>query len=127
MDITALITTLRADYQRFPDHPTFSIYADDVYFKDPLTEFRGLERYQKMISFMQRWFQSVQLELHDLTAHSAQITTRWTLSWITPLPWRPRIRISGRSQLWLNQAGLITAHIDYWDCSVLNVLRQHFS
>jgi len=65
MDLTILITTLRADYQRFPDNPTFSIYAEDVYFKDPLTEFRGLQQYQKMIGFMQRWFQAVQLELHN--------------------------------------------------------------
>ena len=127
MDITTLIATLRADYHRFPENPTFSIYAEEVYFKDPLTEFRGLRQYQQMISFMQRWFQAVRLELHDLTAEFPLITTRWTLSWITPLPWRPRIHISGRSELLLNEAGLITSHIDYWDCSVVNVLRQHFS
>ena len=127
MDITTLIATLRSDYHRFPDNPTFSIYAEEVYFKDPLTEFRGLRQYQQMIGFMQRWFQAVRLELHDLTAEFPLITTHWTLSWITPLPWRPRIHISGRSELVLNEAGLIASHIDYWDCSVLNVLRQHFS
>ena len=44
---------LLEDYQRFPDNQTFDIYAPDVYFKDPLNEFRrpttshNLQRIQK--------------------------------------------------------------------------------
>ncbi|MBE9033207.1 hypothetical protein IQ266_26070 [filamentous cyanobacterium LEGE 11480] len=41
------------------------------------------------------------------------------------LPWPPRIRISGWSELQLDAAGLICAHIDYWHCSKLDVLKQH--
>ncbi len=124
MDILEILT---ADYQRFPEQPTFSIYAPDVYFKDPLTQFRGLKRYQEMIGFMQRWFQEIQLELHSISTEGTLITTRWTLSWTTPLPWQPRIHISGRSDLLLDHNGLICSHIDYWDCSIWNVLQQHFA
>ena len=129
-----IIEILQEDYQRFPRDQTYDIYAKDVYFKDPMTEFRGIKRYQSMIGFMSHWFQNIQMELHhieqigDLTEPLRdRIETRWTLSWTTPLPWQPRIAISGRSELMLNEQNLIISHIDYWDCSRWDVLRQHFS
>ena len=99
-----------------------------------MTEFRGIKRYQSMIGFMSHWFQNIQMELHDIKQMGDlpeplrdRIETQWTLSWTTPLPWQPRIAISGRSELMLNEQNLIISHIDYWDCSRWDVLRQHFS
>ena len=129
-----IIEILQEDYQRFPRDQTYEIYAKDVYFKDPMTEFRGIKRYQAMIGFMTHWFQNIQMELHNIEQISDRtepprdrLETRWTLSWTTPLPWQPRITISGRSELMLNEQNLIISHIDYWDCSRWDVLRQHFS
>jgi hypothetical protein len=129
-----IIQILQEDYQRFPRDQTYEIYAKDVYFKDPMTEFRGIKRYQSMIGFMTDWFQNIQMELHDIKQIGDlpeplrdRLETRWTLSWTTPLPWQPRIAISGRSELMLNEQNLIISHIDYWDCSRWDVLRQHFS
>ena len=129
-----IIEILQEDYQRFPRDQTYDIYAKDVYFKDPMTEFRGIKRYQSMIGFMTHWFQNIQMELHDIKQIGDlpeplrdRIETQWTLSWTTPLPWQPRIAISGRSELMLNEQNLIISHIDYWDCSRWDVLRQHFS
>ena len=129
-----IIEILKKDYQRFPRDQTYDIYAKDVYFKDPMTEFRGIKRYQSMIGFMSHWFQNIQMELHDIKQMGDlpeplrdRIETQWTLSWTTPLPWQPRIAISGRSELMLNEQNLIISHIDYWDCSRWDVLRQHFS
>ena len=129
-----IIEILQEDYQRFPRDQTYEIYAKDVYFKDPMTEFRGIKRYQAMIGFMTHWFQNIQMELHNIEQISDRtepirdrIETRWTLSWTTPLPWQPRIAISGRSELMLNEQNLIISHIDYWDCSRWDVLQQHFS
>lgn len=128
-----IIQILQEDYQRFPRDQTYEIYAKEVYFKDPMTEFRGIKRYQSMIGFMTHWFQNIQMELHHIEQISDlaeplrdRIETRWTLSWTTPLPWQPRIAISGRSELMLNEQNLIISHIDYWDCSRWDVLRQHF-
>ncbi|MEB3190506.1 MAG: DUF2358 domain-containing protein [Snowella sp.] len=120
-----ILDILQADYQRFPANPSYEIYAEDVYFKDPLTEFRGIQRYQAMIQFMATWFQDIQMELHHLEQHQQAIASRWTLHWTTPLPWKPRISISGRSELRLNDQGLIDFHQDYWDCSIWQVLQQH--
>jgi hypothetical protein len=48
------------------------------------------------------------------------------MSWNSPLPWKPRISVSGWSELRLNAEGLIVSHIDYWHCSRLDVIKQHF-
>ncbi|WP_066424595.1 DUF2358 domain-containing protein [Anabaena sp. 4-3] len=122
MDIIAI---LKADYQRFPDNQTYSIYADDVYFQDPLNNFRGVERYKQMIKFIQTWFINCRMDLHNIQNIGNTIKTEWTLSWNTPLPWKPRIAISGWSELKLNPDNLIISHIDYWHCSKLDVLKQH--
>ena len=36
-----LVAILAEDYARFPQDQTYDIYGEDVYFKDPLNEFRG--------------------------------------------------------------------------------------
>lgn len=121
-----ILQTLKDDYQRFPDNQTYNIYTPDVYFKDPLNEFRGLQRYQTMIRFMSTWFKNIQMDLHDIRREGNVIHTEWTLHWTTPLPWQPRIAIPGRSELALNENEAIVSHIDYWHCSRLDVLKQHF-
>lgn len=127
MDNTSnLIETLKQDYQRFPSDQTYELYAADVYFKDPLSEFRGIQRYRQMIGFIATWFANPRLDLHHIQQENNLITTRWTLSWNSPLPWKPRIHISGWSELHLNADGLISTHIDYWHCSTIDVLKQHF-
>jgi hypothetical protein len=121
-----ILQILRHDYRQFPENQTFSLYDANVYFKDPMTQFRGLRRYQKMIQFIQTWFVDTQMDLHEMKQDGNQISTRWTLSWTAPLPWKPRLAISGSSELQLNAQGLITSHVDVWDCSRLSVLMQLF-
>ena len=43
----SIVEILKQDYQRFPTSQTYSIYADDVYFQDSLTKFRGIDHYKK--------------------------------------------------------------------------------
>ncbi|MBW4421025.1 MAG: DUF2358 domain-containing protein [Myxacorys californica WJT36-NPBG1] len=122
----ALLQTLRDDYARFPANQTYSIYAQDVFFKDPLNQFRGVDRYKKMIGFIERWFIDTRFELHSIEESGDEIRTRWTLSWNVALPWNPRISINGSSELRTNEDQLIVSHIDYWDCSRFDVLKQVF-
>lgn len=121
-----ILQTLKEDYLRFPRDQTYSLYASDVYFKDPLNEFRGVQQFQKTIQFMATWFKNIQMDLHDIRREGQEIQTEWTLHWTTPLPWKPRIAIPGRSELTLNDREQIIAHIDYWHCSRFDVLKQHF-
>jgi len=121
-----IVQVLRQDYQRFPLNQTYSIYAEDVCFQDPLNRFQGVERYKQMIAFLERWFADLKMDLHDIRQDGNSIRSEWTLSWRSPLPWKPKIAITGWSELQLNSAGLITSHVDYWHCSRWDVLRQHF-
>lgn len=120
-----IIQILKQDYQKFPIDQTYSIYAEDVYFQDPLNRFHGVERYKKMIAFINGWFIAPKLDLHNIYQVGDIIKTEWILSWNTPLPWKPRIAIPGWSELRINAEGLIVSHIDYWNCSRLDVLKQH--
>ncbi|MBN3926439.1 DUF2358 domain-containing protein [Nostoc sp. NMS4] len=121
-----IIEILKEDYQRFPVNQTYSIYAPEVYFKDPLNKFCGVKRYKEMINFIQTWFLDPKMDLHNIQRLGDTIKTEWTLSWNTPVPWKPRISIPGWSELGLNSDGLIVSHIDYWNCSRLDVVKQHF-
>ncbi|MEL6776636.1 MAG: DUF2358 domain-containing protein [Cyanobacteria bacterium J06597_16] len=124
---SSLVEQLKQDYSRFPDAQTYSLYADNVQFKDPMNAFQGVERYRKMIDFLSRFFSNIQMELHTIEQPSPDmITTKWTLNMDAPMPWSPRLSIPGRSELGINNAGQISTHIDYWSCSKLSVLRQVF-
>jgi len=121
-----IIQILQDDYQRFPANQTYSIYTPDVYFQDPLNKFRGVDKFQQASAFIEKWFIAVKLDMHEINQSENLITTRWTLHWTAPLPWQPRIAIPGWSELELNPQGLISSHIDYWECSRFEVLKQLF-
>ncbi len=121
-----IIEIVKKDYQHFPNNQTYQIYAEDVYFQDPLYQFRGVKRYQQMIGFINSFFQNINLELHNITREEDKIKTEWTLSMTSPLPWKPRLSIPGWSELKLNRDNLIISHIDYWHISRFSLLRQNF-
>jgi len=121
-----LVDILKEDYARFPENQTFDIYADDVYFKDPLNEFRGVKKYQAMIKFLGTFFGNVQMDVHNVSQQEQLIKSEWTLNMTSPLPWKPRLSIPGWSELGINQDHKIASHIDYWHISPWSVLRQNF-
>ena len=119
-----IIDILKTDYQQFPHNQTYEIYAENVYFQDPMNKFYGVKRYQQMIGFINQYFLDIKLELHHIAQTENAIATQWTLKWIAPVPWKPAMSIPGRSELKVNDEGLIISHIDYWDISRLDVLTQ---
>ncbi|MBD1844226.1 DUF2358 domain-containing protein [Cyanobacteria bacterium FACHB-63] len=122
-----LVEQLRQDYARFPADQTYSLYASDVFFQDPMNRFEGVDRYRAMIKLIETAFLNVRMDLHAIEQIGDEIKMRWTLSWNAPLPWQPRMAISGRSELKVNPDGLISSHIDYWDCSRWEVVKQIFN
>ena len=121
----AIIEQVKADYAQFPNAQSYHMYARDVYFKDPMNEFYGVERYQRMIGFIEQWFRDIDLELHAIEQPQQDTCiTRWTLHFTAPTPWKPRISIPGWSELKVNEEGLICSHIDYWNCSRWDVFKQ---
>ncbi|PZU98358.1 MAG: hypothetical protein DCE90_04395 [Pseudanabaena sp.] len=134
---TNILDIIKADYAKFPEAQTYSIYSENVYFKDPVYNFRGIKQYQKMIGFITFWFKNLKLELHDINRTDNLVKAEWTMSWDAPLPWNPRISVTGWSDLTVDKfAGnlengtgdreLIISHIDYWECTKFDVIKQHF-
>lgn len=124
MDILKILTE---DYQKFPLNQNYNIYGENVYFQDPLNKFNGLEKYKKMINFLDNYFQNIKMKLHKIEQKDDIIKTEWTLFMtVNLLPWKPTLKISGRSELQLNKDHLIINHLDYWNCSRLEVLKQIF-
>ena len=122
-----IIEIIKEDYARFPIDPAYNIYAENVYFEDPLNKFHGLKKYKKMIKTITTYFEKIKLDLHDIKKNEQLIDTQWTLSMtFILLPWKPRLSISGRSELKLDNENLIMSHIDYWNCSIFDVLKQVF-
>ena len=121
-----LVSILRQDYERFPDNQTYEIYADDVYFKDPLNEFNGVNKYKAMIRFLGTFFGNVEMDVRDVRKEGDLIKSEWTLNMTSPLPWKPRLSIPGWSELKISEANLIASHVDYWHISPWQVLRQNF-
>lgn len=125
--LNTLIEQLKADYARFPESQTYSLYAEDVQFKDPMNAFSGVEKYKKMIAFLDGFFSDIQMDLHSIEqTNSSLIELSWTLNMTAPTPWKPRLSILGRTELSVNQTGQISSHIDYWNCSRWTVLKQVF-
>lgn len=126
--ILTIIEQIKEDYGHFPHHQTYSLYAADVFFQDPMNSFHGIARYQRMIGFINQWFRNIDLELHGVEQPDHRtIITRWTLHFTAPTPWQPQIAIPGWSQLEVNADGLINSHIDHWNCSRWDVVKQLFS
>ena len=122
-----VIEQLKQDYAKFPKEQTYSLYAEDVKFKDPMNRFQGVGRFEKMIGFIDGFFGDVQMDLHSIEQSTPSlIEMQWTLNMNPPVPWGARLHIPGRTELRLSEQGLIESHVDHWNCSRLGVLKQVF-
>lgn len=66
MNIESIVEILKADYQKFPKDQTFEVYDREVYFKDPTSEFRGVDRYRKRSPLLTNGFRSLALRCMKL-------------------------------------------------------------
>ncbi len=125
-NLEVLIQAIKEDYAHFPYDQRYELYAADFYFRDPMTEIRGQQKFQAMICWFDQWFKNLKLDLHEITATADdQIQTQWTLSWTVPvLPWHPAFRVDGWSEFRVNEAGLLQSQIDYWKCTKADVFKQ---
>lgn len=119
-----IVENLREDYRQFPKNQTYSLYAEDMYFKDPTNQFRGLMLFKATIKLIDIFFLNCKMDLHAIERSGDEIRMEWTLSWNSPLPWKPFTRVDGWTELKLNEQEKICSQIDYWHCSRLDVLKQ---
>lgn len=93
----------------------FSIYRDDIVFKDPLNTFIGLENYKSIfwaLRFHGRiFFKALWVDIISVWQPADNIImVRWTVHGIPRVPWESRGRFDGTSEYKLDKNGKIFEH-----------------
>lgn len=97
----------------FPRH-----YAEDVYFKDPFNEVRGLPALQRIFTHMFRQVAEPRFFIVDRVVDEKGALLVWEFHYHLKLWGRNRKRvIHGATHLRLNAEGKVTWHRDYWDAA----------
>lgn len=125
-----ILETLKADLPTlFERDISYDIYSQDIFFKDPVNQFKGKLNYRIIYWTLrfhgQLFFTDLHFDLHDVQVEAAdRIRADWTVRGTLRLPWQPRLFFNGYSHYRLNREGKIDDHRDTWDRAPSAILRQ---
>lgn len=128
--IQSTIDTLKQDLPTlFERDISYEIYSSDIVFHDPVNNFKGKLNYRIIfwtLRFHGRlFFRDLFFDLHDVSlAEPDTIRADWTVRGRLRVPWRANIFFNGYSLYTLNPEGFIDRHVDTWDRSPGEILRQ---
>ena len=90
-----------------------SIYATDVYFKDPFNEVRGIDQVERVFRRMYERLRQPQFFVCSSFQQDNQAFLSWEMSFVrgNGLPFE----IRGATHVRFNASGLVNYHRDYWD------------
>ncbi|KAG2623844.1 hypothetical protein PVAP13_3KG083600 [Panicum virgatum] len=99
----------------FYREPSFDIYRDDIVFKDPLNNFKGIGNYKRIFQALQFTgqiiFKAVWIDIVNIWQPVDNIITiRWTVYGIPRVPWEGNGRFDGTSEYKLDKNGKIYEH-----------------
>lgn len=130
--VEAAIETLNAELPNlFETDISYDIYTKDIYFRDPVSIFKGKFNY-RIIFWTLRFhgklfFTSLYFDLHDIKQTASDtILANWTVRGNLRVPWQARLLFNGYSTYKLTPEGLIYEHIDTWDRHPKEILKQFF-
>jgi len=106
------------------------IFAEDIAFKDPVVDIKGLGLYKLNIQMLsgENFFGSLVISDGWIDLHSIEefpddpykLRMRWTMGFTYRFaPWRPEALITGVSEFLMDSEGKIVNHRDYWDSTSL--------
>lgn len=130
--LDSLIATLQQDLPTlFEQDISYDIYSADIDFRDPVNRFKGKFNYRIIFWTLrfhgQLFFTDLNFDLHDVKAESEQtIRADWTVRGTLRVPWRARLLFQGYSLYTVNADGWIHQHIDTWDRTPGEILKQFF-
>jgi hypothetical protein len=107
----------------------YSIYAGNIVFQDPLSQFSGKFAY-RLIFWTLRFhaalfFKEIYFDLHNIRPDEVDtICAEWTVRGVLRLPWHRAVCFHGYSVYRLNKEGLICEHVDIWDRPPVQILNQ---
>ncbi|MGJ3248236.1 MAG: DUF2358 domain-containing protein [Elainellaceae cyanobacterium] len=128
--IDHVIRTLKRELPTlFEEDLSYDIYTSNIFFKDPVNTFKYKFNYRIIfwtLRFHGRlFFTELYFDLHDVhQAAKNVILADWTVRGTLRLPWDAAIRFNGQSTYKLTDDGLIYEHIDTWDRTPGEILRQ---
>lgn len=130
--VESAIKTLKSELPTlFTTDISYDIYTRDIYFKDPVNNFKGKFNY-RIIFWTLRFhsklfFTSIYFDLHDVEQTASDtILANWTVRGTLRVPWQAQIFFNGYSTYKLTSEGLIYEHIDTWDRKPTEILKQFF-
>ncbi len=88
-------------------------YADDVVFRDPIQTLNGKRAFERMNRHLAARSKDFRFDLLDETGSGDVVFLRWCMH-LTP-NFGPTMAVEGVSYLRVNEARLVTEHVDYWD------------
>ncbi|MBD2093108.1 DUF2358 domain-containing protein [Microcoleus sp. FACHB-1515] len=130
--ITHIIATLWQDLPTlFERDISYDIYSQDIFFKDPVNTFKWKFNYRIIfwtLRFHARlFFTEIHFDVHEIThPEPDRIFVTWTVRGTLRVPWRSKLLFNGNSNYTLNEKQQIYRHIDSWDRSPQEILRQFF-
>lgn len=130
VEIEPIMATLRADLPHLFDHDiSYDIYAENIYFRDPVNTFKGKFNYRIIfwtLRFHARlFFKTIAFDLHSVSHPDRDtIFATWTVRGTLRVPWNAQILFNGDSTYRLNPQGKIDQHLDRWDRQPTEILRQ---
>ncbi|AFY79869.1 DUF2358 domain-containing protein [Oscillatoria acuminata] len=124
------IATLKEDLPRlFEKDISYDIYRKDIFFKDPVNQFKWKFNYRIIFWTLrfhgQLFFTELYFDLHDVEqVEPDMILANWTVRGQLRLPWKADLFFNGYSNYKLDEDGLIYEHIDTWDREPKAILKQ---
>jgi len=128
--LEAIVATLQQDLPTlFERDISYGIYSQDIYFQDPVNTFRGKFNYRVIywtLRFHGRlFFTEVHFDLHRVyPLDGSTIRAEWTVRGRLRLPWKAELLFTGYSLYSVAPDGMINRHIDTWERSPGELLRQ---
>lgn len=108
---------------------SYHIYTNDIDFRDPVNKFKGKLNYRIIfwtLRFHGRlFFTDLHFDLHEVRSPSPDcILADWTVRGTLRLPWKTQLLFNGTSTYKLTADGFIYEHVDTWDRSPGDILKQ---
>ena len=89
-----------------------ALVSDDVRFRDPFNDIRGRDRFLAVFKDMFEETVNPRFQVLDRAVGEKCAFIRWDMTFERAgKPWR----FEGVSEIWINDDGLVTAHLDHWD------------
>lgn len=92
-------------------------FAEDARFRDPFSDVRGKAKIRRVFAKTYDDLDDVAFRVTDQAAGAEAHYLRWTFTGLPKgfLRRQGQLVIEGMAEIHLNERGLVTAHLDYWD------------